>query len=126
MRRFVIKSSAPGRTDENRRETSPKTTTAGPESQTIFSTAGTLRSAEMRSCHPVHILCRSAMLNPTLFDGSQRQDRRSRKNAWKLSVGPCFYLLARKMPKPYLKVCPDNFWPEYEAPVHWTFGPDVH
>src|SRR5216684_3055026 len=105
---FVIQSSATGRTDENSRETSPKTTTAGPESHTILSTAGTLRSAEMRSCHPVHILSRSAMLNPTLFDGSLRQDRRSRKNAWKLSVGARFYLLRRKMPKRHAKVCPDN------------------
>ena len=59
---FVIHSRATGRSAAKRRETSPNTTTAGPESHTILRTAGTLRRAERRSRHPVQKFLCSAML----------------------------------------------------------------
>src|SRR5579862_657518 len=44
------------------RKTKPSTTAVGPESQTIFSTGGRLRRADMRSCHALVIfLCGSVM-----------------------------------------------------------------
>src|SRR5664279_480903 len=66
MMSLVIQRSNTGRSDEKRREMRPKITTDGPESQTIFKTAGTLRSAVMRSCHPDKKLLRSDTLAPTV------------------------------------------------------------
>src|SRR5215471_16297984 len=44
------------------RKMNPRTTTSGPESQTIFRTGGRLRMADMRSCHALVIdLCGSLM-----------------------------------------------------------------
>src|SRR5580704_828523 len=58
---FVIQRRATGRRDDRSRATSPKITTVGPESQTILRTAGTLRRAEMRSCHPCQVFLFSVM-----------------------------------------------------------------
>src|SRR5580700_667082 len=54
---LVIHSNTTGRTDASNRDASPNTTTVGPEHHTILRTAGTLRSAERRSRHPVQKLC---------------------------------------------------------------------
>jgi hypothetical protein len=67
MMSLVIQSSTTGRIDENIRETRPKITTEGPDSQTIFKTAGTLPSALMRSCQPVQKFLRSATVAPAVF-----------------------------------------------------------
>src|SRR5947209_19645857 len=64
---LVIQSSPTGRSEENRRETKPKTTTGGPESHTILRTGGTLRSAETRSRQPFQTFSGSAMPNPNPF-----------------------------------------------------------
>src|SRR5882762_1188667 len=53
---LVIHSAMMGSSEEIRRRISPRETTIGPDSQTIFSTGGTLRSAERRSCHPLQKL----------------------------------------------------------------------
>src|SRR5579863_3574673 len=58
---LVIQSSPTGKSEDKTLDNRPKTTTPGPESQTIFRTAGTLRSAEMRSCHPPQKFWRSVI-----------------------------------------------------------------
>src|ERR1700735_1212089 len=58
---FVIQRSTTGSSDDRSREINPKITTDGPESPTILRTTGTLRSAEMRSCHPPQKFWRSVM-----------------------------------------------------------------
>ena len=56
-----IHSSASGNNEANRRATSPKITTPGPDCHTIFRTGGVLRSAVRRSCQLLKKLCCSAM-----------------------------------------------------------------
>src|SRR5260221_3059593 len=58
---LVIHNSRTGVSDAARRAMSPNTTTHGPESHTILRTAGTLRSAEMRSRHPIETFSWSAI-----------------------------------------------------------------
>src|SRR5438067_1103448 len=53
---LVMASRARGNSAATRRNTRPKATTAGPESQTIFNTGGTLRRALKRSSHPLQKL----------------------------------------------------------------------
>ena len=50
---FVIHRATSGTSEVIRRKNSPKETTNGPDSHTIFRTGGTLRNAESRSLHPL-------------------------------------------------------------------------
>src|ERR1700758_2561679 len=61
MMSFVIQRAAMGSREAISRKISPKETTTGPDSQTIRSTGGTLRSAESRSNHPLQKLSRLAI-----------------------------------------------------------------
>src|SRR5581483_11386266 len=60
---FPIQSRAIGDRETKRRKISPRATTVRPESQTIFNTGGTLRSAARRSCHPLQKLSCLVMVN---------------------------------------------------------------
>src|SRR6267378_8328941 len=108
---FVIHSSTTGRRDENRRETSPNTTTAGPDSHTILSTAGTLRSAEMRSCHPVQKLSRSAMLQSYLFRWFTVARQTKSQEYLKTERRPLFLFSCTKDAQTVSKGLSDNLWP---------------
>src|SRR6516165_6433727 len=74
---FAIHSRAMGSRDVSRRKTSPKLTTKGPDLHTIPRTAGTCRSAEKRSLHPLQKFARSASgLIPFNNDAGQRRAKR--------------------------------------------------
>ena len=61
MMSLVIQSRARGSREATTRKTMPRETTSGPDSQTIFSTGGTLRRADRRSFHPPQNLASEAM-----------------------------------------------------------------
>src|ERR1017187_6278439 len=110
---FVIQSSATGIKDDKSREISPKTTTAGPESHTILRTAGTLRSAEMRSCHPPQKFWRSVM--PAICrlqaDSIAGWTKLRKIVPWSMTVSPLgMQRPTHKMPKPHAGFVHDGLW----------------